>query len=140
MNCTITQWGQINGHPSDTTPIDVYTSLGFATRKAFEGFLGGSTQNCINNRGATYEESCVIEQGLNEAIASNGDRARRSTSSPTAYQTRVVPNPSVYDNGAESVRSRGVGCRRRHDPSGAFPFTRNIYNVYCGTSGTGNCP
>lgn len=143
VNCTITQWGQINGHPSDTTPIDVYTEFsGFATRKAFEGFLGGSTQNCINNRGATYEASHVIEQGLNEAIASNGDAGQAIYFfSYGDYQTRVVPNPSVYDNGDSYLGEvSGVAPTATTIQSGAFPFTRNIYNVYCGTSGTGNCP
>jgi phosphate transport system substrate-binding protein len=117
VNCTITNWNQVGGA---NKAIKRYTILPqYGTRKAFDTFLGGSSSTCAGTK--------QIDQTNNAQIAA-ADRAAAIVPVDTgSWKERYSKKPAGSALGSVD----GVAPDIKNILSGAFPFSRFLYNVYC---------
>lgn len=134
ITCTITDWGQVGGEAG--APIKVFTAIpGSGTRSAFEAFIGGGDSS-----------SCIPAQFKDGSVA-NGERVNREHQMEPIEQ--ALNDPGAADEG-ESISYMSVGLYNSNPGlrasslignvegvvpdeanivSGAFPFSRNMFNV-----------
>ena len=100
--------------------IKLYTILPqYGTRKAFDTFLGGSSSTCAGTK--------QIDQTDNAQIAT-ADRAAAIVPVDTgSWKERYSKKPAGSALGSVD----GVAPDIKNILSGAFPFSRFLYNVYC---------
>jgi hypothetical protein len=125
VNCTIKNWDQVGGA---NKAIKIYTILPqYGTRKAFDTFLGGSSSSCAG--------STQIDQTDNAEIPT-ADRAAAIVPVDTgSWKERYSKKPA----GSALGLIDGVAPDIKNILSGAFPFSRFLYNVYCkGDPSNGN--
>ena len=117
VNCTIKNWDQVGGA---NKAIKLYTILPqYGTRKAFDTFLGGSSSTCAGTK--------QIDQTDNAEIAA-ADRATAIVPVDTgSWKERYSKKPAGSALGSVD----GVAPDIKNILSGAFPFSRFLYNVYC---------
>jgi ABC-type phosphate transport system substrate-binding protein len=128
VNCTITNWNQVGGA---NAPISVYTIYAqYGTRKAWDGFIGGSSSTCPTGVG-----SKLVDQTNNAQIA------------PADLATAIVPvsvgswteRYSVRTGGARLGAVDGVRPTIANIRNLSFPYSRSLYNVFCaGDPGNAN--
>jgi len=123
VNCTITNWNQIGG--SKSAPIQIYTILPqYGTRSAFDKFLGGSSSSCP---GVTQ-----IDQTDNAAIPLKNQPFAISPVSVGSWTERYGSAKQTSKLGEID----GVAPSATTITSGAFPYVRFLYNVYCAGVGS----
>lgn len=131
VQCTITDWNQVNPSVPVGTTIDVYTAqAGSGTRSTFDGFVGGSSDSCINNRGSAYAGSHIIPENGNAPILANGDQ--NVAIFPFSYGVWTQQSTANTVLGAVD----GVAVSDTTIGDGTFPWSRNLYNIYCSAT----CP
>jgi ABC-type phosphate transport system substrate-binding protein len=119
VNCTITQWGQVNGNAADHTPIHVWTAqAGSGTRATWDGFVGGSSDACVSGPDHIIFENDaqpIIDAGdLNDAIYPY---------SFGRFQQNGGQGGALGKVDAIAPTTATIG-------NGTFPFGRFLYNVY----------
>jgi len=124
VNCSITNWNQVGGA---NAPIIRYTILSYyGTRKAFDGFLGGSSSSCPNTK--------LIDQTANQEIPA-ADRATAIAPVSIGSWTERFGTGGVPD-GSKLGSIDGVTPTEAHVADGSFTFSRFLYNVSCVGVGT----
>jgi len=129
VTCTITNWNQVGGQSS--VLIKPYVPLpAFGTRSKWDSFLGGSTSTCINDpthiTPAETDNSFVVGDG-NQA---NAIQAVSYGSWNSRYKTNTGGTKlGLVDKVAPTTTTIS---------SGAFPFGRFLYNVYCTACSSGH--
>jgi phosphate transport system substrate-binding protein len=127
VNCTITNWNQVGG---SNAPIQIYTILGiYGTRKAFDGFLGGSSSSCPGVK--------LIDQTANNEIDAADLKTAIVPVSVGSWTERYGANGNPDGSVINSID--GVTPTEANIANGSFTFSRFLYNVFCGaaTCGTG---
>ena len=120
VNCTITNWNQVGGA---NAPIILYTILPqYGTRKAFDGFLGGSS-------------SSLRRHQADRSDRQQRDPGRRPGDRDRAGVDRLLERALLGQTGGRTAAARLDRRRRarprRNIPNGSFMFSRFLYNVYC---------
>jgi ABC-type phosphate transport system substrate-binding protein len=118
VDCTITDWSQVGGA---NAPIEVWGLFpGSGTRSSWDGFVGGNSLACVANLAHIVHPNDVrpIEAlgGFSDAIV------------PFAVGTHLAD--PVRAGTSELVAVNGVAPTLDTVRSGAFPFSRDVYNVY----------
>lgn len=128
VSCTITNWSQVGGA---NVAISIYTpQAGSGTRSTFDGFLGGSSDSCIP---AAQKATHIVPENSNTAIINNGDQ--NSAIFPFSY--------GVWNNQVNGAGNTVLGAVDGVQPNqttiggGSFPYSRNLYNVYCSATCSG---
>ena len=125
VQCTITNWSQVGGA---NLAISIYTpQSGSGTRSTFDGFLGGSSDACIP---ALQRPTHIVPENSNTAIINNGDQL----SAIFPFSFGVWSNQSTPNTVLGAVD--GVAAGQDTIGNGSFPYSRNLYNVYC----SAGCP
>ena len=126
VTCTITNWNQVGGA---NAPIEVWAAQdGSGTRGTFDGFIGGSSDSCLND--PSHE---VVENQNASILASADPQNAIFYYSLGDWNVEVKPHPDGSRLGAVD----GVAPTNPNIQNGSFPFRRIIYNVYCNACTTG---
>jgi ABC-type phosphate transport system substrate-binding protein len=117
VNCTITNWNQVGGA---NQKIIIYSILPqFGTRKAFDTFLGGSSSSCPNVK--------LVAQTDNSEVAAADKPGAIVPVDSASWTERYGSKP-----GADALgQIDQVSPSLKNVQSGAFPYSRYLYNVYC---------
>jgi ABC-type phosphate transport system substrate-binding protein len=118
VDCTITNWSQVGGADA---PIEVWGLFpGSGTRSSWDGFVGGNSLRCVQNLAHVVHPNDVapIEAlgGFQDAIVPFAVALHISEPARAGASTMVAVN--------------GVAPTFDTVRSGAFPFSRDVYNVY----------
>ena len=136
VNCTITNWSDVGGA---NVPIHPYVPLPqYGTRSAWDKFLGtggipADTSSCVTN--ANHITPGETEDSYVHAI---GDEANAIVAvSYGSWQARFKKGATghVASHGALG-KVDGIPANAKNLLSGFFPYSRYIYNVYCGPNST----
>jgi ABC-type phosphate transport system substrate-binding protein len=128
VNCTITNWSQVGGA---NVTINPYTPQpGSGTRSQFDTFLGGSSDTCIQARGAAYAATHIIPENNNTPIVNNGDQANAIFPFSTGVWNTYVKGGQNSLLGAVD----GIYGTPTTIQNGTFPYGRYLYNVVCGAA------
>ena len=128
VNCSASDWGDVNGNGADVTPILVYTAQNNSgTRKSWDGFVGGNSTTCIpaaQKDGNFGNGERVIFENDAQPIYDQGEEG--SAIFPYAlgrFTQNGGQNGSLgkVDNVTASIATVG---------NGTFPFGRYLFNVY----------
>jgi ABC-type phosphate transport system substrate-binding protein len=132
VDCTITNWNQVGG---GNATINVWTAISASgSRATWDAFVGGNSENCI-------------PAALKDGNTANGERVIREHFAPPVEQ--AVNDPAAADEGnsifffSTGVWATNAGARSdsllgnvngitpspANVISGAFPFSRLLYNV-----------
>lgn len=131
LTCTISDWNQLNPSVPVGTTINMYTPQpGSGTRATFDGFLGGSSDTCINARGTSYASTHIVPENSNTPIIANGEQ----NSAIFPFSFGVWSNGNNPNTALGAVDGVAVSASTIGD--GSFPYSRNLYNVYCSAT----CP
>jgi hypothetical protein len=126
-----------DGIGGNHVPINPYTpQSGSGTRLTWDGFLGASSDACINTRGAAYVQSHIVDENQNASIATNGD----ALNVIFPFSAGVWKNQVNFKGGAQLGAIDNVFPSASTIGSGAFPFGRFLFNVFCAAcpAGTNN--
>jgi PBP superfamily domain len=118
FTCSITNWNQVGGQSS--VPIKPYSPLPqFGTRTKWDSFLGGISEGgCVTQTPAETDNSFVVANGDQAGaiqVASFGSWTSRYKKVPAGTKLGLIDKVTPT---AATITS------------GAFPFSRFIYNVY----------
>jgi ABC-type phosphate transport system substrate-binding protein len=118
VDCTVTNWSQVGGFDA---PIEVWGLFpGSGTRSSWDGFVGGNSLSCVPNLAHIVHPNDVrpIQAlgGFSDALV------------PFAVAVHV--NDPTRAGTSELVAVNGVAPTFDNVRSGAFPFSRDVYNVY----------
>lgn len=129
VSCTITNWSQVGGA---NVPISIYTpQAGSGTRSTWDTFMGGSSTTCIP---AALQASHQIPENTNVGIPPS-DQA--GAIFPFSWGIYHLAPPA----GTQLGQVDGVTASQSTISGGTFPYTRQLYNVYCvNTGAVGDCP
>ena len=129
VGCTITNWNQVGGA---NVPISIYTpQSGSGTRSTWDTFMGGSSTTCIP---APLLASHQIPENTNVGIPVSDEAGAIFPFSWGIYHLAPPVNSQLG-------QVDGVTASAATISSGSFPYTRQLYNVYCAPTGiAGDCP
>ena len=126
--CSITNWNQVGGQ---NVPISIYTpQSGSGTRATFDSFLGGSSDQCIP---AAQQASHIIPENANSAIPLSDRGGAIFPFSAGVWQTTINGIQNSHLNNIDNVAPDAADIS-----SGAFPFGRFLFNVFCATCASKN--
>jgi hypothetical protein len=152
VTCADTNWNQVGG---GNVAIDVYTAQpGSGTRSSWEGDVGGSSTSCIPSSFQGQPDaggSHIAEEHHNALIDVTNPNASKAwcanyagTSSGTCrdqgnaiYYISAGRWALQYGPSSGNVDGSAIGAVNGIDPtspnilSGSFPFSRQMYNVWC---------
>ncbi len=117
VNCTITNWSQLGGASAPIVAYKIYPQYG--TRKAFDTFLGGSSQSCPGVK-------LMDQTNIPDIVAADRPNAIAPVSVGSwTERYKLKPEGSAVNS------IDGVTPTLANIQSGAFPYSRYLYNVYC---------
>ena len=131
-NCTTTNWNQVGGQAGT---IQIYTpQSGSGTRSAFEGFVGVADSSvCITADGQPASHATVPENQNTGIVAADVP----FFIFPFSF---AIYHTEVNDAGGFRLASiDGQVPNATTIASGAFPYARFIYNVFCSTTAATTC-
>jgi len=148
VNCGNTDWSQIGGNAG---PILVWSAQGGSgTRATFDGFVGGDSTTCIpaaqKDASAANGERVIFENNSNPIFNSSvADCTPLGTPNCTGNSIfyyslgRFNENPPVSGTKSGVLGSiNGTAPTEANVVSGAFLFSRNVFNVIRNAFGSGN--
>lgn len=140
VDCTITDWGQVGGVAGQL--IVPFTSIpGSGTRSTWDSFIGGNTSTCIpaqfKDGSFANGERLLREHQMEPVEAALNDPAAADEGNSIYYMSVGLYN-SKPGNRASSLLGNvnTVVPNEANIVSGAFPFSRNMYNVYRNSGAT----
>jgi ABC-type phosphate transport system substrate-binding protein len=117
-------WSEFGG---GNVALDPYTpQAGSGTRSTWDGFLGGSSDVCINARGTTYAASHIVPENQNVSVGNVGDQANAIF--PFSYG--VFSTQIKGKNGATLGAVDKVLASATTIGNLSFPYGRYLYNVF----------
>jgi ABC-type phosphate transport system substrate-binding protein len=119
VNCSITNWNQVGGANAPIIRYSIQSYYG--TRKAFDGFLGGSSSSCAGTK--------LIDQTANQQVPA-ADRATAIVPVSIGSWTERF-GPTGVPDGSKLGSIDGVTPTEAHVADGSFTFSRFLYNVTC---------
>jgi hypothetical protein len=124
VTCTITNWDQVGGA---NVPISIYTPQpGSGTRSAWDGFLGGSSSNCIP---AAEQATHIIPENSNTAIPVSDRKGAIFPFSFGVWSTQVKGAGGAKFGTVDKIVANATTIA-----NGTFPYGRFLYNVYATAS------
>lgn len=134
VDCTITDWGQVG--PGAGQPIVVYTTIAASsTRAAWDSFLGGSSDACIpgalKDGNPANGERVIAEHRMRLVETAQNDPGAADEGNSIYYLPVGLYNVKPKFRASSLIGDvNGVTPTEANIVSGAFPFSRNMYNVY----------
>lgn len=126
-------WSEFGGA---SVAIDPYTPQpGSGTRSTWDGFLGGSSDACINARGTTYATSHIVPENSNTAVVANADQA--GAIFPFSYgvwSTQVKGKNGAVLGLVDKIAPTATTIGNLTFPYGRFLF--NVFNAATASDGT----
>jgi ABC-type phosphate transport system substrate-binding protein len=134
--CTNTHWSDIGG--VDSTPIVVWAAqTGSGTRSTWDGFLGGNSTTCIpaifKDGDPTNGEHVIAEN--NDAPIFNPPPADPSVPGDAIFYYSWGRYNEHHAATSYLGMIEGVAPTKSTISSGTFPFSRYLFNIYCGAAG-----
>jgi ABC-type phosphate transport system substrate-binding protein len=152
VNCTFTNWNQVGGA---SVPIDPYTAQpGSGTRSSWEGDVGGLSTSCIPTVFQGQPDAAgshIAEEHHNALIDTTNPNASEDWCDGVAggapvscadqgnaiYYISAGRWANQYGPTSGNADGSAIGAVNGVDPtsanilSGSFPFSRQMYNVWC---------
>jgi ABC-type phosphate transport system substrate-binding protein len=140
--CTITNWSQIGGQ---NLTIQIFTpESGSGTRSQFETFLAITDSSvCITAAGQPASQANVAENQNTNIFNSGFQKTFIFPFSYGIFKTEVnnaaVPGYLLASIDGVAPSAATIGCESGPPTCTAFPYSRNVYNVFCSTTAASTC-
>ena len=132
VNCSITDWDQVDGNPNVSVPISIYTDQpASGTRKTFDKFLGGSSSSCIP---AAQQATHIIPENSNSGIPVSDEAGAIYPFSFGVWTLNVHGQGNAVLGAIDGVVANATTISNL-----TFPYGRFLYNVYCKGGVSGGC-